>query len=101
MWIHTELLLEKTDRTLNKVELIEVPFVFNSNSIVAAWPKVTEDEEVSEVQRRHCNVTLLDGQHYLIKHKYSEVLSWLDPSSGDGNKENAYSPLVPPLNVSL
>lgn len=53
---------------------MEVPFVFNTESIVAAWPRVL-DEDVPIEMRRYTNISLKDGQQYSIKFKYDEVCS--------------------------
>ena len=101
MFIHTQLLLDKTNILTGQSELIEVPFVFNTNSIVAAWPLLPDNEEsIPEHQKRRSTITLLDGDRYHIKFHYDEVCSWIDPSGNNGNKErNPYSP-VPTLDIS-
>jgi len=101
MFIHTELLLSKTHNITGESELIEVPFIFNTNSIVAAWPLLKDDEEdIPPHQKRRTKITLTDGNEYNIKHHYDEVCSWIDPSGNSGNKEKNPNTPVPTLDIS-
>lgn len=98
MFIHTEILLEKYNEMGLDPELCEVPFVFNTDNIVTARP-VVEDSSTPEKLRRNSVISLTDGNTYMIKHQYAEVVNWIDPASTDGNVLNTY-PTKPTLDVS-
>jgi hypothetical protein len=98
VFIHTELLLEKSSDLGLEPELIEVPFVFNTEYIVTARPAL-DDADTPEHMRRHSVISMTDGSTYMIKHQYAEVITWIDPASPDGNVLNTY-PTKPTLDVS-
>lgn len=98
MFIHTELLLEKHNDLSSDIEMIEVPFMFNTENIVTARP-VVDDDETPLRYRRRTVITLTDGNMYMIKHDYKEVVNWVDPSGSDGNFLNTY-PTKPTLDIA-
>lgn len=98
MFIHTELLLEKHSDLGLEPELIETPFVFNTNNIVTARP-VIDDSDTPPHLRRRSVISLTDGNSYMIKHEYREILTWIDPANPDGNILNTY-PTHPTLDIS-
>lgn len=98
MFIHTELLLEKSSELGLTPELIETPFIFNTNSIITARP-VIDDSDTPPNLRRKSVISLTDGNTYMIKHSYQEVVSWIDPANPDGNVLNNH-PTYPTLDIS-
>ncbi len=80
MWVSTKLLWNLSEEEASE-NLVEVPFLFNLDTLVSIRELASPENELPPSLRRRSVITLMDGRELYLKQDVSTFINWVNKNS--------------------